>query len=175
MPTLTLCSIITQLEKLKKEAAEVSRKVEETDVVMAEVDRVSQEYMPLSASCSSIYFTLEGLSQIHFLYQFSLKFFLDVFQNVVSDNPHLKGIADHKKRLNIIAKDMFQVRIGCCSVDGTYPSLLGRAGVGTSWHLLILRVSVQNVFYRVALGMLHDDRVVLGVLLARIFTKMNSK
>ena len=104
-----LCSIITQLEKLKKEAAEVSRKVEETDVVMAEVDRVSQEYMPLSASCSSIYFTLEGLSQIHFLYQFSLKFFLDVFQNVVSDNPHLKGIADHKKRLNIIAKDMFQV------------------------------------------------------------------
>ena len=104
-----VCSIITQLEKLKKEAAEVSRKVEETDVVMAEVDRVSQEYMPLSASCSSIYFTLEGLSQIHFLYQFSLKFFLDVFQNVVSDNPHLKGIADHKKRLSIIAKDMFQV------------------------------------------------------------------
>lgn len=34
---------------------------------------------------------------------------------------------------------------------------------------------VQNVFYRVALGMLHDDRIVLGVLLARIFTKMNSK
>ena len=34
---------------------------------------------------------------------------------------------------------------------------------------------MQNVFYRVALGMLHDDRVVLGVLLARIFTKMNSK
>lgn len=45
-------------------------------------------------------------------------------------------------------------------------------------ELILTYVSVrfvQNVFYRVALGMLHDDRIVLGVLLARIFTKMNSK
>ena len=33
--------IITQLENLKREAAEVQRKVEETDVVMAEVEKVS--------------------------------------------------------------------------------------------------------------------------------------
>ena len=58
------CRIITQLENLKKEAAEVAKKMEETDTVMAEVDRVSQEYMPLSTSCSSIYFTLEGLNQV---------------------------------------------------------------------------------------------------------------
>ena len=52
------------MENLKKEAAEVAKKMEETDTVMAEVDRVSQEYMPLSTSCSSIYFTLEGLNQV---------------------------------------------------------------------------------------------------------------
>lgn len=59
-----LYRIITQLENLKKEAAEVAKKMEETDTVMAEVDRVSQEYMPLSTACSSIYFTLEGLNQV---------------------------------------------------------------------------------------------------------------
>lgn len=59
------CRIITQLENLKKEAAEVAKKMEETDTVMAEVDRVSQEYFPLSTSCSSIYFTLEGLNQVN--------------------------------------------------------------------------------------------------------------
>ena len=53
--------IIGQLETLKKEAAEVQRKVDETDVVMGEVERVSQQYMPLSSACSSIYFTLESL------------------------------------------------------------------------------------------------------------------
>lgn len=62
--THSSCSIITQLESLKKEAAEVQKKVEETDVVMAEVEQVSQQYLPLSSACSSIYFTLEGLNQV---------------------------------------------------------------------------------------------------------------
>lgn len=39
-------------------------KVEETDTVMAEVEAVSQQYVPLANSCSSIYFTLEGLNQV---------------------------------------------------------------------------------------------------------------
>ncbi|MEQ2196220.1 Cytoplasmic dynein 1 heavy chain 1, partial [Xenoophorus captivus] len=38
-------TIITTLENLKKEAAEVTRKVEETDIVMAEVEAVSQQYL----------------------------------------------------------------------------------------------------------------------------------
>uniref|UniRef100_A0A1X7SJD9 Dynein heavy chain ATP-binding dynein motor region domain-containing protein n=1 Tax=Amphimedon queenslandica TaxID=400682 RepID=A0A1X7SJD9_AMPQE len=56
--------IITELETLKEEAAEVQRKMEETDTVMAEVDRVSQQYLPLSTSCSAMYFTLESLNQV---------------------------------------------------------------------------------------------------------------
>lgn len=57
-------SIITHLEKLKGEAAEVARKMEETDVIMAEVETTSQQYLPLAMSCSSIYFTLEALKQV---------------------------------------------------------------------------------------------------------------
>ena len=57
-------SIITHLEKLKTEAADIARKVEETDAVMAEVERVSQQYDPVAQSCSSIYFTLEALNQV---------------------------------------------------------------------------------------------------------------
>ena len=61
------CSIIGQLERLKREAADVQKKVEETDVVMAEVETVSQQYLPLSAACSSMYFTLESLNQVTIL------------------------------------------------------------------------------------------------------------
>ena len=57
-------SIITHLETLKKEAAEINQKVAETDVVMAEVETVSQQYTALAQSCSSIYFTLESLNQV---------------------------------------------------------------------------------------------------------------
>ncbi|MGH0175689.1 UNVERIFIED_CONTAM: hypothetical protein FKN15_009969 [Acipenser sinensis] len=57
-------TIITTLENLKKEAAEVTRKVEETDIVMQEVETVSQQYLTLSTACSSIYFTMEALNQV---------------------------------------------------------------------------------------------------------------
>ncbi|XP_034530779.1 cytoplasmic dynein 1 heavy chain 1 [Notolabrus celidotus] len=102
-------TIITTLENLKKEAAEVTRKVEETDIVMAEVEAVSQQYLSLSSACSSIYFTMEALNQMHFLYQYSLHFFLDTYHTVLYENPNLKGITDHTQRLAVITKDLFQV------------------------------------------------------------------
>ncbi|XP_049595492.1 cytoplasmic dynein 1 heavy chain 1 [Syngnathus scovelli] len=102
-------TIITTLENLKKEAAEVTRKVEETDIIMAEVEAVSQQYLSLSSACSSIYFTMESLNQIHFLYQYSLHFFLDTYHTVLYENSNLKNISDHSQRLAVITKDLFQV------------------------------------------------------------------
>lgn len=41
-------SVITTLETLKKEAADIGQKVEETDKVIGEIETVSQQYLPLS-------------------------------------------------------------------------------------------------------------------------------
>ncbi|MCH1933052.1 hypothetical protein L9G16_23190, partial [Shewanella sp. A25] len=41
-------TIISTLDNLKRVAAEVTRKVEETVIVMQEVETVSQQYLPLS-------------------------------------------------------------------------------------------------------------------------------
>ena len=57
-------SIISRLETLKAEAAEVARRVAETETVMAEVETVSQQYLPLSQFSAAIYFTLESLNQV---------------------------------------------------------------------------------------------------------------
>ena len=65
-------SVITALETLKKEADQVQEKVLETDVIMGEVTSVSMKYEPLARSCSDIFFTLESMSQLHFLYQVQL-------------------------------------------------------------------------------------------------------
>ncbi|KAJ8666428.1 hypothetical protein QAD02_008090 [Eretmocerus hayati] len=102
-------SVITTLETLKEEAAEISKKVEETDKVISEIDAVSQQYSPLSQACSYIYFTMDSLNQIHFLYQYSLNMFLDIFTNVLTNNPKLSGISDHIQRLNHITEDLFSV------------------------------------------------------------------
>ncbi|XP_066987022.1 dynein heavy chain, cytoplasmic isoform X2 [Macrobrachium rosenbergii] len=126
-------SVITTLETLKKEAADISLKVQETDKTMNEIEMVSQQYSPLSSACSSIYFTLDALHQVHFLYQYSLHFFLDVFNDVLSNNPNIKDQTDYSCRLSIITNNLFQL-----------------------------------TFARVAQGMLHTDRLIFAVLLARI-------
>lgn len=76
---------------------------------MTEVESTSRQYIPLAQSCSSIYFTLESLHQVHFLYQFSLPFFLDILSTVLTDNKNLDGITNYTTRLATITKDLFQV------------------------------------------------------------------
>lgn len=99
--------VIETLETLKREAADVTRKVEETDVVMAEVEQVTKEYLSLAQACSSIFFVLDELHLLHHFYQFSLRFFLDIFDFVLLHNPSLKNITDPQKRLSILVSDLF--------------------------------------------------------------------
>lgn len=47
--------------------------------------------------------------QIHFLYQYSLHFFLDIYHTVLYENPNLRSVSDHNQRLAVITKDLFQV------------------------------------------------------------------
>jgi len=107
--------VIGTLETLKSEAAEIQQKVEETDVVMAEVESVTNIYRPLSVQCSGIFFAMETLNQIHYLYQYSLQFFLDMFESVVKSNVNLNNVTGTTERLKIITTDLFTVaftRIG---------------------------------------------------------------
>lgn len=99
--------VIDTLETLKREAAEITHKVEETDVVMKEVEQVTAEYLPLAQACSSVFFVLEQLNTISHFYQFSLRFFLDIFDNVLHHNPNLKNITDYNRRREILLNDLF--------------------------------------------------------------------
>merc|ERR1719495_984851 len=125
-------NVINTLETLKTEAADVGRKVDETDQVMADIEETSRQYLPLSSACSSIYFTIESLHQVHFLYQFSLQFFLDIYHSLMVD-PQLEGIKEPAARLAIITQNLY-----------------------------------STCYERVTRGVLHQDRLVFALLLARI-------
>ena len=101
--------VIATLEKLKQEAADVSRKSADTEQVMAQVEEATLVYRPLAHNCSAIYFILEQMSQIHPYYQFSLDLFNDIFRFVVHQNPRLAGVSDLDQRLSILTDDMFAV------------------------------------------------------------------
>jgi len=101
--------VIGTLETLKREAAEITHKVEETDIVMKEVEQVTAEYLPLAQACSSVFFILEQLNLVNHFYQFSLRFFLDIFDYVLHHNPNLKNVSDHHRRREILLNDLFLI------------------------------------------------------------------
>lgn len=77
--------VISTLEKIKTEASEIMQKVEETDIILNEVEKVSHEYLPMAKACSSIFFTLSSLSTVHhhpleniFLIHFSRRFIFSI-------------------------------------------------------------------------------------------------
>ncbi len=108
-------AIISKLENIKREAAEVSQKVAEADSVMLEIETTSKQYAPLAQKCSNIYFALEQMHTIHFLYRYSLQFFLDIFKTALADNPLLTNKREYSERLDAITRFLFQATFERCA------------------------------------------------------------
>ncbi|KAL3472098.1 dynein heavy chain, cytoplasmic [Aspergillus californicus] len=100
-------NVIETLETLKKEAAEISRKMGETEGVMTEVENITQNYSIIARSCSAVFAVLEQLHHINHFYQFSLQYFVDIFNSVLRKNPHLDNVKDFSARVQIILRDLF--------------------------------------------------------------------
>ncbi|RDL39863.1 p-loop containing nucleoside triphosphate hydrolase [Venustampulla echinocandica] len=100
-------NVIETLETLKKEAAEISLKMNNTEGVMAEVDEITLQYNIIARSCSAVFAVLEQLHYLNHFYQFSLQYFLGIFHSVLHDNKHLANETNHNVRRDIIIQDLF--------------------------------------------------------------------
>jgi dynein heavy chain 1 len=75
--------VLATLENLKLEALAEEQKVCEIQDVMAAVQLVSQKYHLVAQSCCRIFFALQRLANLHYLYQFSFNSFLNIFASVL--------------------------------------------------------------------------------------------
>ncbi|XHG04755.1 hypothetical protein AWENTII_008001 [Aspergillus wentii] len=100
-------NVIETLETLKKEAAEISKKMSETEGVMTEVENVTLNYSIIARACSAVFAVLEQLHHINHFYQFSLQYFVDIFNSVLYQNKRLAQEKDHSARVQIILRDLF--------------------------------------------------------------------
>lgn len=66
--------VIDTLETLKREAADVSKKMAETEGVMSEVEAITKQYEIIAKACSSVFAVLEHLHHLNHFYQFSLQY-----------------------------------------------------------------------------------------------------
>ncbi|ETN97725.1 cytoplasmic dynein 1 heavy chain 1, partial [Reticulomyxa filosa] len=71
-------NIMTTLENLKLKARVVQEKAEQSEKILQQVEEASKFYTPFARACTKLYFSWESLSNVHFLYQFDLRAFLDI-------------------------------------------------------------------------------------------------
>ncbi|KAL1976030.1 hypothetical protein VTN31DRAFT_4422 [Thermomyces dupontii] len=100
-------NVIDTLETLKKEAAEITKKMAETEGVMTEVENITHQYSIIAKSCSAVFAVLEQLHHLNHFYQFSLQFFVDIFNSVLHGNKNLAQEKDYAARVQIILRDLF--------------------------------------------------------------------
>jgi len=99
-------NVIQTLETLKNEAAEITAKAAETEGVMGEVNTIMNTYDIIARSCSAIFAVLEQLYHIHHFYQFSLQYFVDIFEKVLAA-ARASAERDPKTRVDAILRDLF--------------------------------------------------------------------
>ena len=99
-------NVIQTLETLKNEAAEITAKAAETEGVMGEVNTIMNTYDIIARSCSAIFAVLEQLYHIHHFYQFSLQYFVDIFEKVLAA-ARASAEREPKTRVDAILRDLF--------------------------------------------------------------------
>ena len=144
-------NVIQTLETLKKEAAVITKKVAETEGVMAEVQRITLGYSRIARACSAIFALLEQLHHLNHAYRFSLQYFIDIFNFVLHHNHHLTNKTNHEERSEIILKDIFVETYRRTSL-----SLLQKDRITLA--ILLVRATPYE-FDRSALDLILDDHL----------------
>jgi dynein heavy chain 1 len=139
-------------------------KMSESEAVMAEVEAVSDSFRPFAESCSSIYFSLEKLAEVHFLYQFSLPFFMQIVDRLLFPSggaapiaPELASEKDPLKRLRLLTANLFSL-----SYVRVRRALLNNDQ--TAFALRLAQVALEN-------HTLHGDAAALDPVAIEYFTK----
>lgn len=80
-------SLVYNLEKTKRTAADIETKRDLTKTTTAKIDSARECYRPAAERASIIYFILNDLHKINPIYQFSLKAFTVVFKDAIARAP----------------------------------------------------------------------------------------
>lgn len=71
--------IVETLRKSKITSNEISKRIKETEKAEHEIEATRKNYLPIATRGALLYFVLASLTQVEYMYQFSLEWFRQVF------------------------------------------------------------------------------------------------
>ena len=108
--------VMTRLEDIKKKSNDISIEVAKSEDVMKELESTMNEYAPLANKSSRIYFALDTLEAVHYLYRYSLSFFMEVLNFVITSKfvneiPKNQYNDRQKRIISLLFKEIYH-RVG---------------------------------------------------------------
>ena len=76
--------VMSRLEEIKKKSQDISIEVSKSEDIMKDLETTMNEYSPIANKSSRIFFALDTLETIHYLYRYSLSFFMDVLSYIIN-------------------------------------------------------------------------------------------
>src|SRR6202012_5746929 len=98
--------VLKTLEDLKREAAVITAKAAETEGVWSEVEKITSQYSVIASVCAATFAILEHLHRMNHFYQFSLQYFINIFQDVLSVVKNT-GESNNNARIDFIIRELF--------------------------------------------------------------------
>jgi len=98
--------VVTGMEVLMKEGAQVEEQIAQSDKVMAQVHLSVGEFEPFAELCRKVFVLLGALRGISFLYEFSANTFMTILQHTLEENKPV-GESSATQRLEELKKALF--------------------------------------------------------------------
>ncbi|KAH8584742.1 dynein heavy chain [Cryptosporidium sp. chipmunk genotype I] len=152
-------TIINTLEVLKKKAQDIQTETAKMENTMQHIDQVLTHLLPLSLTSTRIYFTLQHLSSICPIYQYDLEFFNRILYAVLERNKSKINSNSNKNGVNKMNTQDNEEKEGV-DHDIEFDHKIQK---------MIILDLLHEAYLRVAQGLLHNDRIVFGLHLMRIY------
>ena len=151
--------VINTLENIKNQSIQLNNDVQQTNEIILEIQAITNIYLDLAIAMSSIYFTLEQLSEVSFLYQFNLQFFLNIINKVL-----FSSCSSSSDDNNSVLK----------SNDTDSITNSSRSNSNNNRRLNFLRNNLfDEISRRVLTGLKYDDKIMFLFRLTQIIYKSN--
>jgi len=99
--------VVTGMEVLMKEGAQVEEQIEKSDLVMSQVHLAVGEFEPFAVICRNIFVLLGALRSISFLYEFSSNTFMTILGHVLEENKSSSSTNTGATRIAELKKALF--------------------------------------------------------------------
>ncbi|CAL6082691.1 Dynein_heavy chain [Hexamita inflata] len=89
--------LIETLSQLQKNSKEIEEKMKESEITEANIDTIRKEYVPMARRGAILYFCVQDLMRIDFMYQYSLNWYINLYNQSIDQT---EPATDRAERLD---------------------------------------------------------------------------